>query len=222
MDSITLVIPRNRHNYYKYVLFLSKLQLIYNFNVISDNQQSEIDITQIKTKYTLIYKRYCYIDFKKLSIILKDKKHKTFGLVNQSIALCETKTIKSKKGSIENIIKHILVSNKTQDLTKYCYLSNIQTIGCDYNRATFVCLNDNDKDFDNWLNEFHNKTKNIYYNGENYELKIGKTFFIKSFFHIGVLPNNKIIYWNNDKGRWVLANKKIMNLFQKKHRRISL
>lgn len=216
MIKFSLIIPKDRYNYYQYSLFLSKIQNEFNFTVVSiDTKDTTFNNIDPLSQYVIILKRYCYIDFKKLNKLISSTQSKKPYTIwhNTNIAILH-RSIFKKFSSITEVDKYLesLKQTNIYDITKYCYMTNIGLIKSKYHTAIFVCLDDNDEQFNIWLNEFHTKNKKIYYRGHAYDLKIGKNFFIKNNIHIGILPNKQIVYWSNKKQHWELANNRILKL----------
>lgn len=189
MVSLTLAIPKNRINFSKYILFLSTLQPKFNFDIIFYSSSPEEELKNIKSKYILILKKYCYINFDKLFKLLENDIADTYLSSNEEIS------IKKTQQTTGTLI--------TKNIDKYCFLSNSGLVDGKYHSSIFVCLDDNDENFFDWLQEYSIKRKIIFYKNANIELKIGKTFFIINGKHIGILPKNKKVYWNNKLNKWI-------------------
>jgi hypothetical protein len=99
--------------------------------------------------------------------------------------------------------------DKAFDLSRYCFMPNLNLITGKYHTSIFVSLyNGSSKNFIDWLYDYKDKIKIIFYKNKTITRKIGKTFFIDgSMRHIAVLPNKKRIYWNNKQNKWIAFSK---------------
>lgn len=209
-----IVIPKNKINYQWYSLYLSKYQKEYRYQVLSLDNYYDLDIG-IKSDYYIILQNYCFIDFKKLDNFLS-KKPRCCAIKNKSFY--NSNIIITKYDILQKFInRYTFDANKfvydyknITDISKICFLSNSGQIKGSYHNSIFVCLDDNSSDFYQWLNDFSNKKKVVFYNGECFNLEIGKTFFIKNNYHIGILPNKQEIFWDSSASEWkVLKNNKL-------------
>lgn len=218
MITLTLIIPKDRDYYHNYILFLSKLQTEYKFKIASYNDQYDYTCTKLDTDYALILTRYCYINFNKLNKLIQKILHSNivYCTSNHQIILSKTKYLKKYKNLYEFIDSLKSDDHHVSSLNRYCYLNNTNIIGSMYHNATFACLDDTASDFTQWIEEYHNHIKIVFYKGERYILKLGKNFFIKNNIHIAKLPNKIIIYWNTKHNRWQIANKTISGFLNTK------
>lgn len=213
----TLILPKNRINYQKYILFLSKFQKDLDFEIKSMDIVEDTDVLSedFKFKTLIILKRYCYINFLKLNKYLLSNKYQIHALKNKDqsfstdLIIVDASSLISKSTTIKvNEIFNKKIKASINDISKQCYLSNIGFTKGNYANSIFVCLNDNTTDFSNWLDEYNLKIKEVFYKNKLYRLDIGKTFFIQNGLHIGKLPNNQLIYWDNKLLVWKQLNKK--------------
>lgn len=220
----TLIIPNNRINFHTYALYLSKQKDKYNFQVVTyDSTYQILSDRYHDSNYTIVLSRYCFIDFDKLSKLLNNQTSIGCILGEQELTSLAVMLIKSHKIktaiSVEDIHSSIIDYYKQKKLilniSKYCFLSNLNIISESYHNAIFACLDDNADNFGEWLDEFQTKQKTIYYKNKSYTLKIGKEFFIKNNKHLAILPSKQIICWNNKKHGWYAANKNIKKLLHK-------
>jgi hypothetical protein len=205
MEKIALLAPKNRINFISFSLFVSKIQNEHNFKIYYYNNDYKEVLSNIKEDYILIIKKYCYINFNNLIKLISKKQDKDLFAVVDKKNEISSEVILVKTKLIEELYK--IPTNKIFKLNKSCYLSNVGLTEGEFHKSIFVCFDDNDPNFFDWLESYHTKTKTVFFNNQNFNLTIGKNFFIKGDKHIGILPDKSVIYWNKKKLKWIKLRK---------------
>ena len=162
----------------------------------------------------LIVNRYCLINIDKLfnkkylnDIFFLPCHHK------KSIVLFPKKsiTIKEKNLSINEFIRKNSISDH-KTFGNICHLANIGCVNCKTSSCTFLCFNDLDDNFIDFLKSYFYKHKEIYYNNNIYIINPNTNLFKYDGSDACLINKNLSVCWDNVNNKWKKLNKGIKKI----------
>lgn len=197
--TLGLFVNKNHVNYISFIAFLTSQVIEHNnivINVFNDYDKiSNFNFSDIN----ILLNRYCFI---RLNKIFNSKK--SFGQIktsplNEIVVFPKDITI-NKNISFKSFIEEISLYQH-EFLHKECYMPNIGYVNCKPSDSTFLCYNDTNEYFINFLKEHLYKRKDIFYNNKVYTIDPNKYFFKYKNQDACLLYNNLIV-WDSSTQEW--------------------
>ena len=124
-----------------------------------------------------------------------------FSIYSKLIDLGDFNQILSKENSV--LIRQER-KNLIERLDNYCHLQSESIEGNLIESSIFSCWNDQGFNFNEFLEFFSNKGKEVYWNDKSYMCTLGESFFVSSGIHFAIVDKQKI-YWDTIKNTWEIA-----------------
>lgn len=125
---------------------------------------------------------------------------------NIFITVSQLSSIRTVLFQTEQELSELCIDKKIYNINNLCYINNINYIAGPYHSSIFVSFDDSEDRFIGFLREYHSGQKHIAYQNQRYVLTIGKHFFIIKQYHICLLNEETLIYWDNNTNSWKLAS----------------
>lgn len=166
---------------------------------------SKDTVTSISSKYEE-YKKY-----------FDDKIENLF--INILLDILGLSDIKDLLSQSDSELQQLYALHKIEALDSQCYLNNIDYTKGYFHDSIFVSFSDTEDRFIDFLIEYHSGKKFIKYKQKPYRLDIGKQFFVIKNYHVGLIKNNTIVFWDRTSSAWkktsTKLSKKISSYIQK-------
>ena len=179
-----------------------------NINIHIINHKSKIKDFNFYDM-NLVLNRYCLIRFDKL--LNKKYLNKIFSLScyhDHALVLFPSAAIKTEyMNSYVRDLALLLKDSKHSILNKECCLHNINYINASASNSVFLCYNDEDKYFIDFLKEHIYNSKKIYYDKRIYDINPNDNFIKYNGKDVCVLDKKLIVTWDPRLNKWKKLNK---------------
>jgi hypothetical protein len=191
---------------YDYIILMNKLfyinyQKLFNFLLKNSIYYAgiksywgvgsfELGIINTKTDFDKINKDIAF---------LYDEENLFYNLLATKMKVDNIESLLSIKSSW---LKQQLVINNIIDISKYIFSKFIKNTTGQYHDAMFVHVTDYEDYFIEWVRQYHNKTKDIFYKNRVYKTVLGINYFLIKNKEIVMINKNIFVFWDKKTNRW--------------------
>jgi hypothetical protein len=202
---------------YDYVISLNRFCYINFAKVIEFCSEKQPSFAALST--------YWGVGFPYLAILSKDtigsisSKHEEYKkyfddkienlFINILLGILELSEIKDLLSQSDGELQQLYSLHKIEALDHQCYLNSVGYTNGYFHNSIFVSFDDTEDKFVDFLTEYHSGKKYVKYKNKPYRLEIGKQFFVIKNYHIGILDQHTIVFWDRSTSSWKKAGRKL-------------